>query len=383
VSAFRNFAASLTGKEKFPDLRLILLFGEAVHQTDVDLYKTHFADHSILGSSLGCNEFDDYAAYFVNKETTLPSGFVPGGYPIGDTKVLILDERDRSLGVDQIGEIVIHSSFNAIGYWHRPDLTEAAFVPDPANSDHSFYHTGDLGRRGPDGCLFHHGRTDFQVKIRGYRVEVAEVEAALLEIEGIREAVVVGQEITPGDRRLVAYLVGTQGLPPPIGALRRQLAGRLPDYMMPSTFMALDSMPLTATGKVDRRALPMPDRSRPAVDTPYLAPRTAVERQLAKIWAEVLALERVGIYDVFLELGGDSLLAMQVISRVLARFRVAVKPGVLFDAATIAEMAGLIDEIAVESPASQDIEKRLADLESISEEEAFRRLGQLHHRQPK
>ena len=383
VSVFRSFAGSLTGKEKFAELRLIFLFGEAVHRTDIELYKKHFADHAILGASLGCNEYDDYAAFFVNKKTSLPSGVLPGGYPIGETNVLILDERGHTLGVDKIGEIVIHSRYNAIGYWQRPDLTQAAFVPDPANADLSYYHTGDLGRRGPDGCLYHHGRTDFQVKIRGYRVEVSEVEAALREIEGVREAVVVGNEVALGDWRLVAYIIGTYGRLPRIGALRHQLSGKLPDYMVPWTFMVVDSMPLTATGKVDRLALPMPDGTRPAVETPYQAPGSAIELQLAEIWSEVLALKQVGIHDDFLELGGDSLLAMQVISRVLGRFRVAVTQRELFDAATISEMATLIDAIARKSAAAQNITKLLADLESMSKQKALHRVEQIPRQQRK
>lgn len=383
VSAFRSFAGSLSGKEQFPDLRLILLFGEAVHRTDVELYKKLFADDAILGSSLGCSEYDDYASFFVDKATSLPGGVVPGGYPIADTQVLILDARGRSLGVDQIGEIVIHSRYNAIGYWRRPDLTQEVFVPDPDDSGQTFYHTGDLGRHALDGCLYHHGRTDFQVKIRGYRVEVSEIEAALREIEGVREAVVVGKEVALGNWRLIAYLIGTHGRLPGIGALRRQLSGKLPDYMVPWTFMVVDSMPLTATGKVDRRALPMPDGTRPALETRYQAPDSATELQLAEIWSEVLALTPVGIHDDFLELGGDSLLAMQVISRVLGRFRVAVTQRDLFDAATIAEMAALIDDIAGESAATQDITKRLTDLESMSKQKALHRFGQIPRQQRK
>jgi amino acid adenylation domain-containing protein len=377
VSAFRSFAGALTRKETFPHLRLILLFGEAVYPTDVDLYKKHFADDSILGSSLGCSEFDDYAYFFVNKKTSLPIGGIPGGYPIADTEILILDERGRTVGIDQIGEIVIRSSYNAVGYWRRPDLTQAAFVPDPNGDNGTLYHTGDLGRRDSRGCLFHHGRKDFQVKIRGHRVEVSEVETALIEIEGVKEAVVAGMEITASDRRLVAYIVRQAGQLVNISGLRRHLIDKLPDFMVPSSFVFLDSLPLTATGKVDRRALPPPGRNRPAIDTPFVAPRTRAEETLAAIWAEVLDLENVGVNDAFLELGGDSLLAMQVISRVLARFRVALPLHDLFDAATVSEMALRLNRVANEFPDLQQFRKLLAELEAMTEQEALRRLGQI------
>jgi amino acid adenylation domain-containing protein len=348
VSAFRSFVGGL-GPVIFSHLRLVLLFGEAAYHTDVELYAKHCTDDAILGISLGCNEFDDYACYFLNKHTSLPRGAVPAGYPIADTEVLILDEAGRPVNIDQVGEIVIRSPYNAVGYWRRPDLTKAAFVPDPGGGNECLYHTGDLGRRQADGCLFHHGRKDFQVKIRGYRVELSEVETALLEIEGVKEAVVVGWERNPGEKRLVSYIVWRGAPPPRISVLRRQLGEKLPDYMVPSSFVFLEAFPITANGKVDRRALPTPDGIRPTIDSSYLAPRTAVEEEVAAIWAEALGLDRVGVYDGFLELGGDSLLAMQVISQVLARWRLQIPLGVLLDAPTVAAMADRIDGGGAES----------------------------------
>ena len=343
VSVFRRFAAALTGDEAFPRLRLILLFGEALYRTDVELYRKHFADTPILGTSLGCNEFDDYACSFLNKESPLPSGAIPGGYPLADVEVLIVDEAARPVGVDQVGEIVIRSRYNAVGYWRSPDLTQAAFVPDPDGGPESLYHTGDLGRRGSDGCLFHLGRKDFQIKIRGHRVDASEIEAALLEIDGVRETVVTGRAAKPDAQRLAGYVVWTGAHPPSVSALRRRLSDKLPDYMVPSVFMFVDRLPLTATGKVDRRALPPPDGTRPALDTPFVAPRTTMERSVAAIWAEVLALDSVGIHDGFVELGGDSLLATHVVSEVTSRLRVTLPPHVLLDAATVAEMAARLD----------------------------------------
>jgi amino acid adenylation domain-containing protein len=341
VSVFRSLACGL-GTIVFPHMRLILLFGEAAYPTDAELYTKHFTDEAILGISLGCNEFDDYACFFVDKDTALPNGAIPAGYPIADTDISIVDEQGCAVGTDQVGEIVIRSRYNAVGYWRRPDLTQAAFVLDAGNPDERSYYTGDLGRRAADGCLFHHGRKDFQVKIRGNRVNVSETEAALLEIEGVDEAVVVGRERSPGDTTLVGYIVGDAAETPQVSELRRHLGERLPDYMVPSSFVFLDAMPLTATGKVDRRALPPPEGIRPAIDASFVAARSSLEQQLAAIWAEVLGLDRVGVNDGFRELGGDSLLAMQVAARVIAQWRLDLPLHTLLEASTVADMADRI-----------------------------------------
>jgi amino acid adenylation domain-containing protein len=370
VSAFRHFAGALTRGEAFPLVRLILVFGEPVYPAEIRLYRKHFPDQCLFASSLGCSEFGDYAFFFVDKETPLPSGAVPGGYPIADTEILFLDDDGAPVRGDRAGEIAVRSRFGAVGYWRRPDLTNAAFLPDPAGGDERIYRTGDLGRLGPDGCLFHLGRRDFQVKIRGYRVDVAEVETALLEIEGVQEAVVVGREEPPGDTRLVAYLVPAGAGVPTATELRRRLAHTLPSYMVPSVFVILGDLPLTATGKVDRRALPPPGSTRPALGTPYVAPRTPLEAWLARTWAEVLGLDRVGIEDHFLDLGGQSLLATMLVTRVLAQFEVALAPRALLDAPTVAAMAELLLRSLLGRMDKESLDPALTEVESLSQGEA-------------
>jgi amino acid adenylation domain-containing protein len=345
VSGFRSLASALGGLETFPYLRLIILFGEPVYPTEVDLYRKHFSDSCIFVTSLGCSEFGDYAHFFLDKETSLSDGVLPGGYALRDTSVLLLDDDRCEVAVDQAGEIAIRSSFGAVGYWRRPDLTESSFLSTPDSGDERIYRTGDLGRKASDGCLFHLGRKDFQVKIRGHRVEVSEVETALLALDGLKEAVVVGREDTPGDKRLVAYVVPLEGRVPTVSAMRRLLADKLPDYMVPSLFIRLDTLPLTPTGKVDRRSLPPPGVARPELESPYVAPRSPIEETLVKIWAEVLGLERVGIHDPFLELGGDSILAMVLASRVRAAFQTQVALRTLFESPTVAKLATVIFEI--------------------------------------
>jgi acyl-coenzyme A synthetase/AMP-(fatty) acid ligase len=195
----------------------------------------------------------------------------------------LLDDTGDAVGFDQIGEIAVKGRYLGCGYWRRPDLTQAAFLPDPEGGAKQVYRTGDLGIMLPDGCLVPLGRKDFQVKVRGYRVELAEVEIALLKLDSVKEAVVVGQADPHGEQRLVAYLVpGTQPVPP-AGTLRRLLAQDMPDYMIPSAFVWLNSFPLTANGKVDRRALPAPDRDRPELEQAYQAPGTTTEQMLAEI----------------------------------------------------------------------------------------------------
>lgn len=366
VSAFRSFAGALAAGENFPHLRLILLFGEPMYRADVELYRRHFAQASILAGSLGCLEFDDYAYYFVDRTAPLRGDVVPGGYPIADAKILLLDEGGRTVGPDQIGEIAISSRYNPVGYWQKPGLTPVAMLHRAGTADESIYFTGDLGRRSPDGCLFHHGRKDFQVKIRGYRVELTEIEAALLDIDGVKAAVVAGWEDTPGNKHLVAYIVPAGAHIPAVTELRRALGDKLPDYMLPSTFITLDALPLTATGKVDRRALPSPGRTRPSLESAFVAPRTPLEEKLAQLWAGVLGLDAVGVHDGFLDLGGDSLLATQVVSRVLTQFQVRVSLRALFDAPTVADMAALL----VESDTDENHHQIVAELEMLQRRRA-------------
>ena len=370
VSTFRSLAHVLTRTENFPCLRLILLFGEPAYRRDVDVYRRHFADHCIFASSLGCNEMDDFAYFFIDKNISLPGEVLPAGYPAEDVEILLLDENERRVGGDQIGEISVRSHYNPLGYWRQPDLTRLAFVTDPDGSNTSVYRTGDIGRLDTNGRVFHLGRKDFQIKIRGYRVDVAAVEAALLQIEGITEAVVVGWEDNAGDKRLIAYVVPEGAHMPRVSELRRVLRRDLPEYSVPSTFLILDSIPLTATGKVDRRGLPPPGGTRPQLESPFVAPRTPVEESLAAIWAEVLNLNEIGVLDNFLELGGDSLRATRVIARVMTRFQVRPTLRALLEAPTVAEMALVILENRAGSMDEPKVDQLLSELDALSEEEA-------------
>ncbi|MFQ5684962.1 MAG: AMP-binding protein, partial [Candidatus Binatia bacterium] len=382
-SAFRYFVGTLSGKEEFPKLRLIHLGGEPVSIREVNQYKKHFSPACILLNNLGATETSVYRQYFINRETQITDTIVPVGYAVEDKEILLLNDAGEEAGANVIGEIAVKSRYRSPGYWRRPDLTQAAFVPDPSGGKERVYRTGDLGRMLSDGCLVYLGRKDSRVKIRGHRIEVAETEMALLDLDTVKEAIVVAQEEMAGSpsaslrtgQRLVAYIVPVGKPTLNVSGLRRALAEKLPDYMIPSAFIMIDALPLTPTGKVDRRALPALGRARPELVSPFVAPRTQVEDVLAGIWAEVLGLDQVGIYDNLFDLGGHSLNATQVISRVINTFKVELPIKSLFESPTVADMAVVITENMAKKAGNKELAHMLAELESISNEEARKRLA--------
>jgi acyl carrier protein len=221
-----------------------------------------------------------------------------------------------------------------------------------------------------DGSVVHLGRKDFQIKIRGSRVEVAEIEKALIDLSSIREAVVAAREDRSGGQRLVAYVVPEELPAPTITTLRRALAETLPDYMIPSAYVFLDALPLTATGKIDRPSLPDPGTARPELDNPFVAPRGPIEETLAEIWSDMLGLEQVGINDNFFELGGHSLIATQIISRLLPMLQIELPLRSVFATPTVAGMAEFIVQSKAEKEKNEDVQHILSKLEAMSDEQA-------------
>ncbi|HTN70766.1 MAG TPA: non-ribosomal peptide synthetase [Methylomirabilota bacterium] len=339
---FRRFLDTIAPDARFPAVRILRIGGEPINNRDVKRFQHHFSPDCQLMHVIGPTETLTIRRFFITHDWRSDERKVPVGYAVPDKEVVLLDETGREVGANQIGEIAVRSKYLAVGYWRQPDLTLAAFTLDSRGGGEQLYLTGDLGMMRPDGCLIHMGRKDFQVKIRGYRVEVAEIEEALLGIDSIKAAVVHPQADEAGDERLIAYVVTAASKAPTVSKLRRALAQTLPDYMVPSAFVFMDTLPLLPNGKIDRRALPAPNHARPALNVPYVAPRTPTESDLARIWAEVLGLEQVGVHDNFLELGGDSLVATRILSRVVKTFRVELSIPALFDAPTVAQMAELI-----------------------------------------
>jgi amino acid adenylation domain-containing protein len=373
-TVFRQFAESLTSREDFPDVRIVRLGGEPVCRRDVNLFKKHFSNDCILVNRLGSSETGSLRMFFLDKEIELQGNLVPVGYAVPDNKVFLLDDSGAQVAGDE-GEIAVRTRYISPGYWRRPDLTADSFFDDPADEKGKIYRTGDLGRMLEDGCLLHLGRKDFFVKIRGYRVELEEIEITLLEYPGVKEAVVTAVANNSGEERLVAYIVPKTARGPNASELRRFLEGKLPDYMIPATFIALDALPLTDTLKVDRKALPEPSGSRPEIAASYAAPRNPVEEALVKIWAEVLSLDEVGIHDDFFDLGGHSLAATRIISRVMQHFQLAIPMKALFESPTVAEMAAVIAEHPDEAPLDDRLESEQSDLEARSNVETERVAG--------
>jgi acyl carrier protein len=278
------------------------------------------------------------------------------------------------------------------GYLHHPERTAQKFVPHPYSADPGarLYKTGDLARYRPDGTLAFLGRIDHQIKIRGVRIEPGEIEAVLSQHPAVAAAVVVAREETAGDRRLVAYVVprtegdlGTESasaqhytvpqeaavLPTPllsVSGLQEFLKDKLPAYMVPAAFVMLAFVPLTPNGKVDRQALPAPDQARRALAKTFVAPRNPIEEVVARIWAEVLDRERIGIDDNFFELGGHSLLAAQVIYRLREVFLAELPLHSLFEAPTVAGVAAVIMHQQIDQAEQARIAQALADIEQLS-----------------
>jgi amino acid adenylation domain-containing protein len=292
-----------------------------------------------LANGYGPSETNVFAACW-----TVPADFdgdvVPIGRPVGDRRVYLLERGMEPVPAGVPGELCVGGPGVALGYLGRPEPTAASFVPDPFSGEPGarLYRTGDRARWRADGTLEFMGRTDFQAKIRGFRVEPGEVEAVLAAHPGVAGAAVTVREDAPGERRLVAYVVPAEEEPASPAALREHLRERLPEHMVPAAVVQLDALPLTATGKLDRRALPAPEVEAEG----YAAPRTPTEQLLAGIWAEVLGRDRVGIHDDFFELGGHSLLATRVVSRVRPAFGVEVPLRAIFEAPTVAGLAARV-----------------------------------------
>ncbi|MBD0319020.1 MAG: amino acid adenylation domain-containing protein, partial [Gemmatimonadetes bacterium] len=281
--------------------------------------------------------------YPVRDAAELRRPVVPIGRPIAGTQIYLLDANGRAVPAGVPGELCIAGEGVARGYLNRPELNAEKFVPNPFGEHGRLYRTGDLARFGADGTLEFLGRGDNQVKIRGFRVETEEVEAALRRSPAVREALVTARRDDAGDQRLVAYVVGDASA----AELRALLRSTLPDYMVPSAWVALPALPRTPNGKVDRSALPAPELLREGLGGGYMAPRTPVEEILAGVWAEVLGVDRVGVEDNFFELGGHSLLAVRAATRIRAALRTEVPMRRLFETPTI---AGLVDALRPAEP---------------------------------
>lgn len=266
------------------------------------------------------------------------------GHPIANTEFQILNPALAPQPLWVPGELHIGGDGLARGYLHRDELTREKFIAHPTESNQRLYKTGDLVRRKPDGAIEFLGRMDNQIKLRGFRIELGEIEAQLATHSEVKQSVVIVREDTPGDKRLVAYVVARLDSTPEATVLRDHLRDKLPEYMLPSIFVFVESFPLTPNGKIDRRALPKPDVSTNSGSNAFEAPRTPSERNIAAIFAEVLKIGKVSRLDNFFDLGGHSLLLLQMQSRLKRNHGINLALQQLFSTPTVAELASIVDE---------------------------------------
>ncbi|MFB2896610.1 amino acid adenylation domain-containing protein [Aerosakkonemataceae cyanobacterium BLCC-F50] len=333
-------------------LRLVIFGGEALELKSLQPWFERHGDRvPQLVNMYGITETTVHVTYRPLSLADLNGVASAIGRPIPDLQVYVLDQHLQPVPIGVRGEMYVGGAGVTRGYLNRDELTAQRFISSPF-AHAKLYKTGDLARYLPNGELEYLGRIDNQVKIRGFRIELGEIEAALASHPAIRENVVVVREDEPGDKRLVAYAVAKGEPSPQAVELRQFLSDRLPTYMIPNAIVLLESLPLTANGKVDRRALPKPDLHSQPLDK-YVALRSPTEERLAEIWAEVLKVERVGINDNFFALGGHSLLATQLVSRIRDRFQIELPLRELFSTASLAELAQSIENLQQQNLGTQ------------------------------
>jgi amino acid adenylation domain-containing protein/non-ribosomal peptide synthase protein (TIGR01720 family) len=329
------------------ELEAVVFAGEALEPQRLRSWLVNHPNSPRLINMYGTTETTVHASVREIVESDADSTVSPVGVPLTNLGFFVLDGWLRPAPVGVIGELYVAGAGLGAGYWRRGPLTSSRFVASPFGAPGArMYRTGDMACWGEDGQLQYLGRSDEQVKIRGYRIELGEVRAALADLDGVEQAVVIAREDRHGDKRLVGYITGTAD---PAG-LRGQLAERLPAYMVPAAVVLLDALPLTVNGKLDKRALPAPEYA--DVDR-YRAPATEVEEILAGIYAHVLGVEQVGVDDSFFELGGDSILSMQVVARARAA-GVLFRPRDVFAEQTVARLAGVAKEADAASGVIED-----------------------------
>jgi amino acid adenylation domain-containing protein len=337
-SLFRIFNLKSLSPEHFPNLKYVLLAGERIHPPELENWFVTFGERIQLVNLYGPTETTMVKTFYFIKKADTKTQSISIGKPMKGSRIIILDEHMNPCGEGTTGEIYIRTPYRTLGYYNDPELNHQKFLVNPFTGDPKdlIYRTEDLGRLLPDGNLEFLGRIDRQVKIRGNRIELAEVEAKLLKYEPVKEAVVLDRENTGGLKYLCAYVTADQEVK--VDELRGFLKKELPDYMIPSFFIQLEKIPLTANGKADWRLLPEPSGAN-IISEEYLPPRNSLEQELVQVWQQVLGIDKIGINDNFFNLGGDSLKIVQVIAR-LASIQLEIKD--LFLRPTIMELSEMI-----------------------------------------
>lgn len=364
------------GKKSLPMLKEVITTGEQLQITRpiVEFFK----------AMRGCSLHNHYGPSESHVVTALTLGDVADawpthpsiGWPIFNTQIYLLDHHLNPVPIGTRGELYIGGVSLARGYVNRPDLTGEKFVPDPFSDSPGarLYRTGDVARYLPDGSIEFLGRRDHQVKIRGFRVELGEIESVLIQHAAVKEAIIVVREDTPGNKRLVAYVVADRENRPGAEGLRAYLKEKMPEYLVPSAYVIMDNLPLTPNGKVDRAALEVPSLPRVDIDNDLVLARTPAEELVAQVWSSLLGVEKIGIYTNFFSIGGHSLLATQINFQLRKLFRIDLPLRSMFETPTIdgqvnamARIWGgreTVEEIAwtymqIEQLSDSDVEKML------------------------
>ncbi len=342
VTSLYTSLLELAEPQQLGALRAVIVGGERCPR---ELVEHHWKrlPHCALFNEYGPTEATVWSTVY-RCEVQERRGSIPIGRPIANMQVYVLNESLQPMPIGAMGELYVGGAGVARGYLNQPELTAERFVPNPFSKEPGgrLYKTGDLVRYLPDGNIEFLGRIDHQVKIHGFRIELGEIENVLRQHPGVRETVVVAGEDTPGDKRLVAYVVLSKEQSATVGDLQRHVMKQLPTYMIPSAFVLLEALPLTPNGKLDRRALPASDLTRGITEEPFVAPTLMVHYQLRAIWEELLGARPIGIRDNFFDVGGHSLLATRLVDRIKQVFRKKLPLSTLFTAPTIEQLADVL-----------------------------------------
>ena len=350
TAAIRELLYTRPDGPNFPAMRIVQVAGQTVFRQDAELFQRRFAPGAILVSLYGMTELATITHYLVDHDTRFEGDTLPIGYPVAGRQLLVMDEAGNQL-IDQPGELVLR---------HRRDRellvgdvpTRCHHGQEVDEEAYALFYTADIGIQRADGCLTYLGRKDDMVKVRGNRVTLTEIESWLLKIKGVAQAAAKSFPTASGDNRVVGYVALAPGVQITEASIRAELNQSIPFYMVPARVVVLPTMPMTTTGKVDRKTLPPPDSTRPHLATPFVAPRGEIEHQIADLWMILLGLDEIGVDDNFFELGGDSLNAVRMIVMIEAKLGVTIAQD-YFRAPTVAALAKLCTADASDAPSAR------------------------------
>ncbi len=378
LTGLLDYVSRLSIPERLlPHLKWMMVTGESVTVNLVNQWLQIYPLIKVVNAYGPTEAADDITQFIIEQPLPENQKIVPIGKPLANLNLYILDQKMELVPIGVPGEICVSGFGVGLGYWQNEESTKLNFVPNPfshtakplpgTNTDF-IYKTGDLGRWLPDGNIEFLGRIDHQVKIRGFRIELGEIEALLTQHQAVRETVVVVREENSAEKYLAAYVVPSAEYHTSnelVQQLRKFLKERLPEYMLPSVIVLLEALPLTPSGKVDRRALPVPDKQKNESEVGFVAPRNPQQEEVAHIWSQILKREQIGIYDNFFDLGGHSLLATLVISRLRETFQVELPLRSLFEEPTVAQLVERIEKMLTVQQLQLIPKDRAGDREEI------------------